>query len=57
MLILRRWISPERRKRKYLRTNLPSRGLAEPANEGLFGDGACQTDLIDLAGRPKADTP
>ena len=25
----------------------------KPADEGLFGDGATQTDIIDLAGRPK----
>ena len=25
----------------------------KPADEGLFGDWAYQTDLVDLAGRPK----
>jgi hypothetical protein len=24
----------------------------KPADEGLFGDGANQTDLVDLAGKP-----
>jgi hypothetical protein len=28
------------------------RALAEPANEGLFGDEASQTDLVDLAAKP-----
>jgi hypothetical protein len=37
----------------------PLRPKAEqkPADEGLFGDGANQTDLVDLAGRPKAAKP
>ena len=29
----------------------------KPADEGLFGDAANQTDLVDLAGRPKAAAP
>jgi hypothetical protein len=29
----------------------------KPADEGLFGDGANQTDLVDLAGRSKAAKP
>jgi hypothetical protein len=29
----------------------------KPADEGLFGDGATQTDLIDLARRPKPAKP
>jgi hypothetical protein len=29
----------------------------KPANEGLFGDGANQTDLVDLTGRPAATKP
>ena len=29
----------------------------KPANEGLFGDEAKQTDLVDLAGRPAATKP
>jgi hypothetical protein len=29
----------------------------KPADEGLFGDRANQTDLFDLAGRPKAAEP
>ena len=29
----------------------------KPADEGLFGDEANQTDLVDLADRPKAAKP
>jgi hypothetical protein len=29
----------------------------KPADEGLFGDEANQTDLVDLAARPKAAKP
>jgi hypothetical protein len=29
----------------------------KPADEGLFGDGANQADLIDLAGRPNPAKP
>ena len=29
----------------------------KPANEGLFGDEANQTDLVDLAGRQKVAKP
>jgi len=29
----------------------------KPADEGLFGDWAYQTDLVDLAGRPKVANP
>ena len=31
--------------------------LVRPSDEGLFGDEANQTDLVDLAGRPKAAKP
>ena len=29
----------------------------KPADEGLFGDWVSQTDLVELAGRPKAAKP
>jgi hypothetical protein len=43
-------------KRK-AREPLKPRVGQKPADEGLFGDWANQTDLVDLAGRSKAAKP
>ena len=36
---------------------LKPRAAQKPADEGLFGDGANQTDLVDLTGRLEAVKP
>jgi hypothetical protein len=39
------------------RSPLKPKVAQKPADEGLFGDGAYQTDLVDLAGRPNPAKP